>query len=67
MRFLADGGISPETVAFLTRQGHDVEAQYRTMRDAGALDDDVVSGAADAILFERARVLLLGGAEDPPR
>ena len=38
------------------------ERQYQTMRDAGAFDDDVVSGAADAILFERARVLLLGGA-----
>ncbi|PYR92055.1 MAG: hypothetical protein DMF84_14870 [Acidobacteria bacterium] len=36
--------------------------QYRTMRDAGAFGDDVVSGAADAILFERARVLLIGGA-----
>jgi hypothetical protein len=32
------------------------------LRDAGAFDDDAVSGAADAILFERARVLLLGGA-----
>ena len=31
------------------------------MRDAGAFDDDVVGGAADAILFERARMLLLGG------
>ena len=40
------------------------EEQYRTMREAGAFDDDVVSGAADAILFERARFLLLGGA--PP-
>ena len=38
------------------------EEQYQTMRDAGAFDDDVVSGAADAILFERARMLLLGGA-----
>lgn len=38
------------------------EEQYETMRDAGALDDDVVSGAADAVLFERARVLLLVGA-----
>ena len=37
------------------------DEQYRTMRDAGALDDDVVRGAADAVLFERARVLLLGG------
>jgi len=33
------------------------------MRDAGMFDDDVVGGAADAILFERARLLLLGGAE----
>ena len=31
------------------------EEQYQTMRDAGAFDDDVVSGAADAVLFERAR------------
>ena len=38
------------------------EEQYQTMRDAGTFDDDVVSGAADAILFERARLLLLGGA-----
>ncbi len=37
------------------------DEQYRTMRDADALDDDVVRGAADAVLFERARVLLLGG------
>lgn len=36
------------------------EEQYQTMRDAGALDDDVVRGAADAVLFERARILLLG-------
>ena len=27
-------------------------------------DDDVISGAADAILFERARTLLLGEAAD---
>ena len=38
------------------------EAQYETMRDAGAFDEDVVAGAIDAILFERARALLLGGA-----
>jgi len=38
------------------------EEQYQTMRDAGAFDDDVVRGATDAILFERARLLLLGGA-----
>jgi hypothetical protein len=37
------------------------EEQYQTMRDAGAFDDDVVSGATDAILFERARLLLLSG------
>ena len=37
------------------------EEQYQTMRDADAFDDDVVGGAADAILFERARMLLLGG------
>ncbi len=39
------------------------EEQYQTMRDAGMFDDDVAGGAADAILFERARLLLLGGAE----
>jgi hypothetical protein len=38
------------------------EAQYETMRDAGAFDEDVVAGATDAILFERARALLLGQA-----
>lgn len=38
------------------------DEQYQTMRDAGAFDDDAVTGAADAILFERARALLLGGA-----
>lgn len=38
------------------------EEQYETMRDAGAFDEDVVTGATDAILFERARALLLGGA-----
>jgi hypothetical protein len=38
------------------------DEQYQTMRDAGAFDDDVIRGAADAVLFERARVLLLGGA-----
>jgi len=37
------------------------EEQYQTLRDAGALDDDAVTGAADAILFERARALLFGG------
>ena len=37
------------------------EEQYQTMRDAGAFDDNVVRGAADAILFERARQLLLAG------
>src|SRR5262245_11348586 len=34
------------------------EEQYQTMRGAGAFDDDV-GGAADAILFEHARMLLL--------
>jgi hypothetical protein len=38
------------------------EEQYETMRDAGAFHEDVVTGAADALLFERARALLLGGA-----
>jgi hypothetical protein len=37
------------------------EEQYETMRDAFAFDEDVVTGATDAILFERARALLLGG------
>ena len=39
------------------------DEQYRTMRDAGAFDDNVVTGASDAILFERARQLLLAGTE----
>ena len=43
------------------------EEQYQMMRDAGAFDDDAVSGAADAILFERARVLLLGAAASGER
>jgi hypothetical protein len=38
------------------------EEQYETMRDAGAFGEDAVTGATDAILFERARALLLGGA-----
>ena len=38
------------------------EEQYETMRDAGAFDEDVVTGAADVLLFERARALLFGGA-----
>jgi hypothetical protein len=38
------------------------DEQYLTMRDAGAFGDDVVSGAADAILFERARALLIDDA-----
>jgi len=38
------------------------DEQYLTMRDAAAFGDDVVSGAADAILFERARGLLIGNA-----
>ena len=37
------------------------------MRDAGMFDDDVVRGATDAILFERARVLLLGDDRDRPQ
>lgn len=36
--------------------------EYEFMREAGMFDDDVISGAADAILFERARALLLGEA-----
>jgi hypothetical protein len=38
------------------------EEQYQTLRDAGAFGDSAVTGAADAVLFERARELLLGGA-----
>lgn len=37
------------------------EEQYRTIRDAGAFDEDILTGAADAILFERAREVLLSG------
>ncbi len=42
--------------------------QYQTMRDAGAFGKDVLTGASDAILFERARELLLGDAvsDDSP-
>ena len=40
--------------------------EYETMRDAGMFDNDVVSGAADAILFERACVLVLGDDRDHP-
>lgn len=36
------------------------EEQYQTMRDARAFEENAVTGAADAILFERARDLLLG-------
>jgi hypothetical protein len=39
-----------------------LDTWYQTMRNAGAFDDDVVTGAVDAILFERARALLLDGA-----
>ena len=38
------------------------EAQYETIREAGALGEAAVTGATDALLFERARALLLGGA-----
>jgi hypothetical protein len=38
------------------------DGEYELMREAGMFDDDVLSGAADAILFERARALLLGAA-----
>lgn len=40
--------------------------EYETMRDAGMFDNDVVSGAADAILFERACVLVLGDDRGHP-
>ena len=36
------------------------DEQYETMRNAGAFREDVLTGATDAILFERARELLLG-------
>jgi hypothetical protein len=36
------------------------DGEYAFMREAGMFGDDVISGAADAILFERARALLLG-------
>lgn len=36
------------------------EQQYQTMRYAGTFEESAVAGAADAILFERARDLLLG-------
>ena len=41
------------------------EEPYETMRNAGAFDEGAVTGATDAILFERA--LPLGGAtsDDP--
>lgn len=38
------------------------DGEYEFLREAGMFDDDVISGAADAILFERARALVLGGA-----
>ena len=37
------------------------DGEYEFMREAGMFDDNVISGAADAILFERAGALLLGG------
>jgi len=43
------------------------DEEFETMRDAGMFDDDVVRGATDAILFERARVLLLGDDRDRPQ
>jgi hypothetical protein len=43
------------------------EEQYQMMRDAGAFGDGAVSGAADALLFERARVLLLSGGASGER
>jgi len=42
------------------------DEEYETMRDAGMFDDDVINGAADAILFERARVLVLRDDRDRP-
>ncbi|HWW84892.1 MAG TPA: hypothetical protein VNZ26_14880 [Vicinamibacterales bacterium] len=38
------------------------EEQYETMFAAGVFDEDAVTGAINAILFERARALLLGSA-----
>ena len=48
----ADDGVGPAAHVA-------TEEQYQTMRDAGARHDDVVRRAADAVLFDRARVLLL--------
>ena len=31
------------------------------------LDDDIISGAADALLFERARMLVIGDDRDHPK
>ena len=42
------------------------DEEYETMHDAGMFDNDVISGATDAILFERARVLVLGDDRDHP-
>ncbi|MFN2445590.1 MAG: hypothetical protein ABR606_08420 [Vicinamibacterales bacterium] len=36
------------------------DEQYGTMRGAGMFDDDIISAVSDAILFERARALLIG-------
>ena len=35
------------------------DEEYDTLRDAGAIDDDVVHGAEEIILIERAKELLL--------
>jgi len=40
------------------------DEQFETLRDAGAPDSSIVRGAAEAILFERARAMAL--AEPPP-
>jgi hypothetical protein len=42
------------------------DEEYETMREAGMFDSDVISGAADAILFERARALVLAEDRDDP-
>jgi predicted nuclease of predicted toxin-antitoxin system len=44
MRFLADGGISPRTVEFLTQRGHEA-VHVRTLGMQRAADSEVVERA----------------------
>lgn len=57
MRFLADAGISPKTVEFLTQLGHEA-IHVRTLG---------LQRAADVVLVERARgdILALGVLDKP--